>query len=139
MRFVDASVFLYAYLRSEKKIPPNIEILKRNARNIVERINRGEEVTTSLVHVSEIANILESRTSLETTGDIISALLSLANLDVEEPSKALYESATEVSRSFSLGINDALAFLLMKKEDITEVYSFDKDFDKLKDLKRVTE
>ena len=139
MRFVDASVFLYAYLRPTKKIPPNIEVLKRNARGIVERINRGEQVTTSIVHISEIANILEARTNLETTLDIISGLLDLSNLEIIEPSKSLYESAIEISRSYSFGLNDALAFLLMKKEDISEAYSFDKDFDKLKDLKRIAQ
>ncbi len=60
-------------------------------------------------------------------------------MEIIEPSKSLYESAIEISRSYRLGLNDALAFLLMKKEDISEVYSFDKDFDKLKDPKRIAQ
>ena len=140
MRFVDASVFLYAYLRPTKKIPPEIEALKRMARDIVKRISGGEEqVATSLIHISEIANILGARTNLETTSDIISGLLDLSNLEIIEPSKVLYESAVEDSRSYNIGVNDALAFILMKREGISEVYSFDKDFDKIRDLKRIVE
>ncbi len=140
MRFIDASVFLYAYLKPTRKIPADIEILKRNARDIVKKINSGEEqVTTSLIHISEIANILGARTSLETTADIVSGLLDLSNLQIMEPSRALYESSVESSRSYSIGVNDGLAFLLMKREHISEIYIFDKDFDKIKELKRIME
>jgi predicted nucleic acid-binding protein len=45
----------------------------------------------------------------------------------------------EDSRAYNIGVNDVLAFVLMKKEGISEVYSFDKDFDKLKSVKRVAE
>jgi len=110
------------------------------ARDIVKRISGGEEqVATSLIHISEIANILGARTNLETTSDIISGLLDLSNLEIIEPSKVLYESAVEDSRSYNIGVNDALAFILMKREGISEVYSFDKDFDKIRDLKRIVE
>jgi predicted nucleic acid-binding protein len=139
MRFIDASVFLYAYLKPKKRIPVDIEVLKKNARNIVRRIeNREEQVTTTLIHISEIANILGSRSSVITTADIISSLLDLSNLDIVEPSKAMYETSIESSRSYNVGINDALAHIVMERENISEVYSFDGDFDKFKDVKRVT-
>ncbi len=96
-------------------------------------------MATSLIHISEIANILGARTSIETTADIISGLLDLPNLKIIEPTKILYESAVEDSRAYKIGVNDALAFILMKREAISEVYSFDRDFEKLKDLKRITE
>ena len=139
MKFLDASVFLHAYLRPTKKLPEDVEVLKRKARTIVKRIEDGEAAITSLIHVSEITNILEARASLETTCDIISGLLDLPNFKVIEPSKKLYESAVEESRSYSIGINDALAWILMKSEGISEIYSFDGDYDKIEDLKRVTD
>jgi predicted nucleic acid-binding protein len=77
--------------------------------------------------------------TLETTSNIISGLLDLSNLEIMEPSKVLYESAVEDSRSYNIGINDALSFVLMKRAGILVVYSFDRDIDKLKDLKRITE
>jgi uncharacterized protein len=139
LRFVDASVFLYAYLKPKKRIPVDIEVLKKNARNIVRRIENGEEeVTTTLIHISEIANILASRTNIVTTADIISGLLDLSNLDIVEPSKSMYETSLESSRSYNVGINDALAYIVMKREDISDVYSFDGDFDNFKDVKRIS-
>ena len=141
MRFVDASVFLHAYLRpSKKKIPEDIEALKRRARNIVRRISEEkEQVITSLVHISEIANILEARADVEEACDVVSGLLGLTNLKIVEPSKKIYESAIEDSRSYKIGINDALAWSFMRQEGITEIYSFDSDFDSIQNLKRLVE
>jgi uncharacterized protein len=139
LRFVDASVFLHAYLRPVKKPPPDIETLKGKARGIVRRISEGEEVTTSLVHMSEIANILEARAGLQVAVDILSGLFTLTNLIVLEPSRGSYELALEESMAHAIGINDTMASILMRGEGISEIYSFDKDFDKLKNLKRVAE
>lgn len=139
MRFLDASVFLHAYLKPSRKVPDDVEVIKRKAKAIVKRIEDGEEALTSLVHISEIANILGARADLETTCDIISGLLDLPNLNVAEPSKKLYESAVEESRSYRIGVNDALAWILMKREDISEIYSFDGDYDRIEGLKRITD
>ncbi len=137
MRFVDASVFLHAYLRPNKKPPPEIETLKRDARKIVERVAGGEPVITTLIHISEIANILEARVLLEEGLDIISGLLSQPNLEVIEPSKALYEAAVEEAREKGIGVNDALAAIIIRERGENEVYSFDTDFDKVKGLRRI--
>ncbi|MHB8565621.1 MAG: type II toxin-antitoxin system VapC family toxin [Nitrososphaerales archaeon] len=134
---MDSSVFLHAYLQPMKKVPPKVEVLKGRARAIVKRISEGEEVTTSLVHISEISNILEARASLETTIDIISGLFELPNLRIVEPTSDIYQSALEFSRGSGIGINDSLAHELMELEGISEIYSFDADFDRIKDLKRV--
>ena len=137
MRFVDASVFLHAYLKPTKKLPPEIEVMKGKARGIVRRISEGERVATSLVHISEIANILEARAGLQVALDIISGLFTLPNLVVIEPSRDSYLSALEESRESNVGVNDALAVYLMKENGVSEIYSFDRDFDRLENLKRV--
>jgi uncharacterized protein len=141
LRFVDASVFLHAYLRpTRKKIPVDVEDLKRRARSIVRRISEEkEEAITSLVHISEIANVLEARAGIEETCDIILGLLALSNLRIVEPSKKTYESAVEDSRTYRIGINDSLAWVLMQEEGISEIYSFDSDFDSIQHLKRISE
>jgi uncharacterized protein len=141
LRFVDASVFLHAYLtpQKNKRIPQDVEDLKRRARSIIKRINDDKEkVMTSLVHVSEIANILGARISVQVTCDIISSILNLENLEIVEPSKKEYESAIEESRLHNIGVNDALAWILMRRAGISEIYSFDGDFDEIENLKRLT-
>ena len=42
MRFVDATVFLYAYLRPKKAIPNEIAEIKKAARTILRRINTSD-------------------------------------------------------------------------------------------------
>ncbi len=138
MRFVDASVFLHAYLRPvAKKLPQNIDALKEDAKRIVKRIAEGEPVATSLVHISEIANILESRIPLEESLDILGGLLNLRNLEVLEPSRINYAASVEDARTLRIGVNDALACIVMKKEGITEIYSFDTDFDQVAGIERI--
>ena len=137
MRFIDSSVFLHAYLRPVKKIPHDIETLKSNARNIVRRVSGGEAVVTSLIHISEISNILGARMTLDQSLDILSGILGLPNLRLLEPSKTEYEVCIEESRTYVIGVNDALASILMREERIDEIYSFDSDFDKVEWIKRV--
>ena len=44
-----------------------------------------------------------------------------------------------MAEDHQVGVNDALAYVLMKKDAIQELYSFDKDFDAFTDIHRKTE
>ena len=112
--------------------------MKRDARRIVERIASGEPVITTLIHVSEIAHILQARVPMEEGLDILSGLLSLPNLEVIEPSKASYEAAVEEAREEGIGVNDALAAMIVRERGVNEIYSFDTGFDKVEGLCRIT-
>lgn len=136
-RFVDASVFIYAYLKPKKPPTPEISKLKKDAQSIVKRINEGEPVITSLIHISEIVNILEARMPLKKSLEILTDLMTIDNLEILQPTVALYQSAIEEAKMVNVGVNDALAYFLMKKKGITEVYSFDLDFDRMKGIKRL--
>ena len=139
MRFIDASVFVYAYLRPQKKLSPDLMRSKNNARKIVGRIISGEETVTSVVHISEIANILEARMPLQESLDLISGLFDLLNLQVLYPNRNLYQSAIQQARSSNIGANDALAGVLMSDLRIREIYSFDTDFDRIEGINRIIE
>ena len=136
-RFVDASVFIYAYLKPKKPLTPEISKLKKAAQDIVKRINQGEPVSTSLIHISEIANILEARMPLKASLEILTDLMTIENLQIIQPTTGLYQSAIEEAKIVNAGVNDALAYLLMKEKKITEVYSFDLDFDRMKGITRL--
>jgi predicted nucleic acid-binding protein len=56
-----------------------------------------------------------------------------------EVSKDDYLNAISVTEDQKVGVNDALAYVLMKKRAIQTIYSFDKDFDNLADIHRVIE
>lgn len=137
-RFIDASVFIYSYLKPKKTLGPELVKLKENAQSIVKRINEGEHAITSLIHISEIANILDARMPLRDSLEIMTDLMTIETIEILQPTSGLYQSAIEEAKIANVGVNDALAYLFMKEKEITEVYSFDLDFDQMKGITRIT-
>ena len=137
LRFIDASVFLYAFLKPQKVLSKSMLELKENAKRILTRINEGEDVITTVIHLSEIANILETRTSKVKSAEYIEAILSKQTIHVYDVDVASYAEAVLKAKEEGLGVNDALALIFMEKLGISEIYSFDRDFDKIKWVKRI--
>ncbi len=139
MRFVDASVFLYAYLKPRKVISDEVAEVKRAAKSIVKRINSGERVATSLTHLSDVANILEASMPIQDSHPIIYDLIHSPTILLLEPSRDDYVDAIQIAEEAIVGLNDAVAYVLMKENEIKEIYSFDKHFDRFEDARRVHE
>ena len=111
--------------------------LKEDAKRILTRINEGEDVITTVVHLSEIANILETRTSKVKSAEYIEAILSKQTIHVYDVDVASCAEAVLKAKEEGLGVNDALALIFMEKLGISGIYSFNKDFDKIKWVKRI--
>ncbi len=139
LAYVDTNVFVYALLKSTRKLLPHEINVKESAKQIVSRINGGEEVACSVVHFSEICNIIEYYLPLEVALIFEKGLLLRENIQILEVTPDDYLNAVSISEQHSVGLNDALAYLLMKKTAITSIYSFDKHFDCFPEIKRVTE
>ena len=139
MRFVDASVFLYAYLRPKRAVPNEIAEMKKAARAILRRINTSEKVYSSLIHLSEVANILEAVMPVNESRTIMRDLLYATTIVILEPTKGNYLDAIEVASEASVGLNDGLAYVLMKTTGAKEIYSFDRHFDRFDDIERICE
>lgn len=137
MRFVDASLFLYAYLKPKKAVSGEVAEMKKAARNIVKRIDSGEKVATSLTHVSEVANILEASMPLQGSYQITRDLVHSQTVSLFELTRGNYMDAVEVAEEVSVGLNDGVAYVLMKENSLSEIYSFDKHFDRFKDVRRI--
>lgn len=136
MRFADANVFLYAFLKTERKLSEKDVKLKQASKSIIERVEKSEKVLTSVVHLSEISNILESMMSSNAL-DIIESILMNENIEIVEVNKDMYATATELSKIYKVSLNDCIAIIIMKTNGINEIYSFDSDFDKIDGIKRV--
>jgi predicted nucleic acid-binding protein len=137
--FVDANVFVYALLKPKRKLQPHEQNIKNAAKKIVTRINEGEETVTSVVHFSEICNILEDHLPIQEACTIEKGLLLLDYITIKEVSDEHYLKALAIAEDQQIGANDALAYVLMKEAGMTKIYSFDKDFDEFKDIHRTTE
>jgi len=139
MRFVDASLFLYAYLKPRKVMSDEAAEVKQAAKTIVRRINSGEKVETSLTHLSEVANILEASMPIQSSHLIMHDLIHSPTISLLEPTKDNYVDAIQIAEEANVGLNDAVACVLMKENEIEEIYSFDKRFDRFEDARRVHE
>ena len=82
MRFVDASVFVHAFIKPKRELKRHEVKIKESAKEIVRRINEGEEVGTTAVQVAEIANILENYLPVEDALKVEEFLLLAGNVKV---------------------------------------------------------
>lgn len=137
--FIDANVFVYAFLKPKRKLQPSEESIKDAARKIITRISNGEEVVISVVHFSEVCNILEDFLLVKEALELERSLLFQENIIIKEVSAEDYLKALTIAEDHEIGANDALAYVLMKELKINRIYSFDKDFDRFKDIDRTTE
>ncbi len=137
--FVDANIIIYAFLKPKRKLQSHEEKIKNAAKKIVTRINEGEETVTSVVHFSEICNVLEDHLPIQEAYAIEKGLLFLENIIIKEVSEEHYLKAIAVAEENQIGANDGLAYIIMKETGLNKIYSFDTDFDEFKDVQRITE
>jgi len=131
MRFIDANVFIYAFLRPKKEPPENVKEIKELAKAILTRVSDGEHVVTTVVHLSEVANVVESRGEKEKAAEVVLTVLTSENIKVLPVSPSDYLKASLIAEEKNLGVNDALAYVKMKELGVEEIYTFDRDFEKL--------
>ncbi len=137
-RFVDASVFVHAFLRPKRELRPHEREIKDHARAIVARISHGETVVTSTVHVIEVANILEDRLPLVDAQTVEKGLIERDTVDILPVEGAHLVEGLAVASEVGTGTSDGLAVTLMREVGLTEVYSFDRRFDRFEGIRRVS-
>jgi len=138
-RFVDASVFVHAYLRPKRELKSHERQIKSHARGIVTRINDGEGVLTSVVHLSEVANLLEAWMPLHDARSVLQGLCTSETVEVLSTERRDLIEALTVGSEVGVGMSDALAVVLMRTAGVSDVYSFDKDFDRFDGIRRVSQ
>lgn len=131
MRFIDTTVFIYAVLKPRRELNEQEQQLKRASKEIFTRVNAGEEVITTVVHVSEVANILEDAANLSFSISFVKDLLMKRNIRVEQVTDKDYMESAILAEEKRVSSNDALAYLVMRRRDVEEIYTFDKHFGNL--------
>jgi predicted nucleic acid-binding protein len=138
MRFLDANVFIYAYYKPKKQLTEKECQMKENAKKIISNISKGkEDILTTVVHVSEVVNILKHGMSTEQLTTIIRGLFMLDNVKILDVTKSAYFAATELGEDLKLESNDALAIDLMRQNGVAEIYSFDEHFNQIDGITRL--
>lgn len=138
MRFLDANVFVYAYYRPRRQLTEKERKMKDEAKKIITAVSQGEEeVVMTVVHLSEVVNILKHGMQIEELTNVILGLFMLDNMEIQGVSKEAYFAATELGGDLKLDSNDALAVDFMRANGIGEIYSFDEDFDGIERISRL--
>ncbi|MFH0713220.1 MAG: type II toxin-antitoxin system VapC family toxin [Candidatus Micrarchaeota archaeon] len=138
MRFVDSNILIYALLKSQRELTSEVRAIKSSAQNILARVEKGEKVITSVVHLSEFVNVLERHISARQQRATLESILSNKNIEIVSVTRESYDLAIELARNSELGINDALAVVIMQQREVSEIYSFDKDYDLVSGVIRLT-
>jgi predicted nucleic acid-binding protein len=138
MRFLDANIFIYAYYKPKKQLIQKEKQMKEQAKQIIGNVSKGkEEVTMTVVHLSEIVNILKHGMPVDQLTKIIRGVFMLDNIKILGVTREAYFAAAELGEDLKLEANDALAVDVMRQNGIKEIYSFDEDFDQIEGISRL--
>jgi len=138
MRFLDANIFIYAYYKPKRTLTEKEETIKKEAKNIITNISVGkEQVLTTVVHISEIVNVLKNGMTKELLTKTILDLFMLDNVIIKDVTKEEYFAAVAIGDDLNLEPNDALAVDIMHQNNVTEIYSFDEHFNNISDITRL--
>lgn len=131
MRFIDTNVFIYAVLKPRRALNEEEQRLKSASKEIFMRVNAGEEVLTTVVHLGEVANVMEDAANLTFSISFVKDLVLKSNIIVAQVNDTQYIESVLLAEEKRISINDALAYLIMKKKGAEEIYTFDKHFEQL--------
>jgi predicted nucleic acid-binding protein len=138
MRFLDANVFVYAYYKPKRQLAQKEKQMKEHAKRIISSVSQGkEQVMTTVVHVSEMVNILKHGMPLDQLAVLIRGLFMFDNVRIMGVTREGYFAAAELGDDLKLEANDALAVDVMRQNGIKEVYSFDEDFERVQGITRL--
>jgi predicted nucleic acid-binding protein len=132
LRFVDANVFLYTLIGSPKR---DFETSKA----ILKRVEEGEEAMTSLAVIQEVVDWLEYNGRKKEVGIFLAAVNSYAKMKKVGNRWRDYPRASAEAEKTGIDFVDALTLAVMRREKLAEVYSNDRDFDRVAGIRRVFE
>lgn len=132
MRFVDANVFIYALIKSLRE-----DYLI--ARGILKRIEEGEEAITSMAVVQEVVDWLEYNNRKAEVEKFLIALNSYISMKKVAITWADALEAIPYMEKYGLDFVDSLALQVMKRNGVKEIYTSDRDFDRVEWIYRVWE
>jgi predicted nucleic acid-binding protein len=138
-RFVDTNVFIHGLINPDKELEGHEIQLKEAAGKIIERIYNGELVGISTAQISEMANIIENLAPAIAM-DIEDFLINMPTVKVYSVTRKTTQDAYDIAKKYQpnkIGLNDCIAYVIMKKHGYDEIYSFDKDFDTLSGVKKI--
>lgn len=130
MKLVDSNIIIRFITKDDSK---KAEI----CRQLIERELDSENLLLSDMAMAEIIWVLESVYKLkkDEIKEKIEAILNSKGLNFQN--KILLSEAIIIYSTYNIDFIDAYQSVLMQQNDIDTVYSYDKDYDKLKNINRI--
>jgi len=109
-------------------------------KKLLKRLKEGKEkVTTSILTPLIFYFILENRENLP-KAKLTKAMKALNMLNIEIlplKNENMLEEASIIAERYNIDLDYAFNILLMEKYEIKEIYALDKDYDKIKGIRRL--
>ncbi|MBI2595170.1 PIN domain-containing protein [Candidatus Daviesbacteria bacterium] len=131
MIFLDANVVLRFLLIDDPLLSPK-------AKDIFEKIDGGEKVFIPSVIIAELVYVLLKVYKFPRVEISQKLLQVILKENILTENKTIYKGVFKIFVSKNIDFEDAYMVSLMGKKKVSELYSFDKDFDKFTDIKRLT-
>ncbi len=132
-----ANIFFTAYLKPDRPLREDELETKRGCQEILRRVEAGEEVAMHTPHLSYVTELIDAGLGHQQSVDFLRHILGLQNIRFYPVPADIYRDAVPISEGTGIDINNAMVYLLMKREQVNEVYTMDPHFDKLNDVKRI--
>lgn len=132
MQFVDANVFV-RYLTGDdpKKAERCLALFQQAKQNKV-------SITTSETVIAEVVYVLSSRIYNLSRKEVVARLQPLITLPgLKLLSRDMFIRALTLYATYNIDFEDCLSVAHMECKKVTEIYTYDTDFDKFNALKRI--
>lgn len=129
--FADTNIFIRLYLQDNPKLSPL-------AKEIISNCEDGRYILVICpVTILEIAWLLLSfyKISKEKVLLLFEEILQIHNIEIID--RLSIEKTISIYKAKNIDITDAYWIAIMEQEKISEIFSFDRDFDKIKGVKRI--
>ncbi len=138
MKFIDSNPFIYAFYKPKNEsLDQKKSDLKNASKAIVSRINEGEKVLTTTIHISEVYNLLKRNYNQEILNKLVYSLILKENIQIAGVDKKTLLSGQELAIDKNIDLNDGIAITIMQQMNVAEIYSFDSHFDNFKWINRL--
>lgn len=132
MQFIDANVFV-RYLTGDDPLKA------KQCLTLFQRVKRNEvTIITSEAVIAEVVYVLSSKIYRLPRNDIVARLRPLLTLpSLKLPYRSVFLRSLELYTHHAVDFEDCLTAAHMERQKITDIYSYDKDFDAITGIKRL--
>jgi predicted nucleic acid-binding protein len=138
MRFLDVGILLCVALKQPKEHFKGCRALLERLRTMPQG-RAKEAVATTFLTPAVLYFLLENRENLP-RDKITNAMKAIRSLNIKIMPLGngdLIEEAAVIAEKYDIDFDDAVNAIVMRENDIKEIYALDRDYDKLKWVRRV--